>query len=295
MALASMTGFARASGELNGDTWTWEIKSVNGRGLDIRARLAPGYDNIEQKIRTFIAEHVSRGQLSVNLQLHTGTREQTVHINQQALDAVIAAAGELQRDHIAIAPSADGLLALRGVLELKDLAEDESMREAREIALLSSLQQAVLDFVKDRRSEGKKLTAVISAQLKDIASLISQAADLASTQPAMLRDRLEEKISTLLADRADLPEERLVQEAAMLAVKADIREELDRLQAHVTAAAELIEVGGPVGRRFDFLAQEFNREANTLCSKSTDTELTQIGLQLKTVIDQFREQVQNLE
>jgi uncharacterized protein (TIGR00255 family) len=290
-----MTGFARAAGELDGDTWTWEVKSVNGRGLDIRTRLAPGYDNLEARIRSFIAEHVSRGQLSVHLQLNTVAREQSVQINQQALDVVIAAAGELQRDHIAIAPSADGLLALRGVLELQDVAEDENTREAREIALLSSLQSAVIEFVADRELEGDKLAKVIKLQLDEIALLIDQAGDLAVTQPAALRARLEEKISSLLADRADMPEERLVQEAAMLAVKADIREELDRLQAHVEAAAELTTAGGPVGRRFDFLAQEFNREANTLCSKSSDTELTQIGLQLKTVIDQFREQVQNLE
>lgn len=295
MALSSMTGFARTAGELDGDTWTWEVKSVNGRGLDIRTRLAPGYDNLEAKIRSFITEHVNRGQLSVHLQLNTAVREQSVQINQQALDAVIAAAGELQRDHIAIAPSADGLLALRGVLELQDVAEDENARDAREIALLSSMQQAVIEFVADRKLEGEKLTKVIKAQLDEIALSIDQASDLATTQPAALRARLEEKISSLLADRVDMPEERLVQEAAMLAVKADIREELDRLQAHVAAAAELIVAGGPVGRRFDFLAQEFNREANTLCSKSSDTELTQIGLQLKTVIDQFREQVQNLE
>ena len=221
MVLASMTGFARAAGELNGDTWTWEIKSVNGRGLDIRIRMAPGYDNLEPKIKSLIAEHISRGQLSVNLQLNTVNREQSIQVNQQALDAIIAAAGELQRDHVAIAPAADGLLGLRGVLELQDVAENESTRDSREIALLSSLQVAVLEFVADRRSEGTKLSAVISAQVKDVSDLVVQAGRIASTQPAALRDRLEEKITALLADRADLPEERLVQEAAMLAVKAD--------------------------------------------------------------------------
>ncbi len=295
MTLSSMTGFARKNGELNGDTWTWEIKSVNGRGVDIRARLASGYDSIEAKIRTIIAEQVSRGQINVNLQLTTATRVQSVQINQQALDIVIGAAGELQRDHIAIAPSADGLLALRGILELKDVAEDETTRQTRETAILGNLTEVVNDFVSDRQAEGEKLAAIMMTQMQEVERLIGEAGELASIQPEAIRTRLEQKITNLIGERTDLPQERLVQEAAMLAVKADIREELDRLEAHVMAAKELLAAGGPIGRRLDFLAQEFNREANTLCSKSSDAKLTQIGLSLKTVIDQFREQVQNIE
>ncbi len=295
MALASMTGFARGSGDLEGETWTWEVKSVNGRGLDIRCRMPPGHDALEAPARALVAKVAKRGQISLNLQTNTSSRHQSIEINQDVLDELIGAASALMRDNIAIAPTADGLLGLRGVVETTEEPEDEAGRARREAAMLDSLTSVLEDFAANRMSEGSKLDTVLQDQIVTIAELVAEATELAATQPEAVRAKFEDKLKTLLGDRAELPEERLVQEAALLAVKADVREELDRLRAHVEAARELLAEPDAVGRRLDFLAQEFNRETNTLCAKSTDASLTKVGLNLKSAIEQFREQVQNIE
>ncbi len=295
MTLASMTGFSRANGELNGDTWVWEVKSVNSRGLDIRCRLAPGLDHLEAKVKSIISDVAARGQVSVNLQLSGVVRAQSISINQQALDLIIGAARELQRDNLAIAPTADGLLGLRSVLELTDLPEDDDVLAAREQAMLETLRHAARALAQDRQSEGEKLAGILLGQIAGMEKLVETASGLDAAGPAAIKARFEEKIAALLSERSEFSEERLAHEAAILAVKADIREELDRLVAHIASARELLQAGGPIGRRLDFLAQEFNREANTLCSKSSDVELTRTGLDLKSTIDQFREQVQNIE
>lgn len=290
-----MTGFARADGHEDGASWVWELKSVNSKSLDLRFRLPPGLDGLELPLRTSLARKLKRGALSVTLTVTRSATAGGVRINREALEQVVAASQTLVAQGRAALPRADGLLALRGVLESGDEPEDESERERRQAALLASWEKALDGLVAMRRSEGARLIPVLEARLAEIAHLVAAAEDSAAVQPEALKLRLHDLVVALLDASPALPPERLAQEAALLVAKADIREEIDRLAAHVVAAQELLAEGGAIGRRFDFLCQEFNREANTLCSKSSDVALTRIGLDLKAVIEQLREQVQNLE
>lgn len=290
-----MTGFARADGHEDGASWVWELKSVNSKSLDLRFRLPPGLDGLELPLRTSLARKLKRGALSVTLTVTRSATAGGVRINREALEQVVAASQTLVAQGRAALPRADGLLALRGVLESGDEPEDESERERRQAALLASWEKALDGLVAMRRSEGARLIPVLEARLAEIAHLVAAAEDSAAGQPEALKLRLHDLVAALLDASPALPPERLAQEAALLVAKADIREEIDRLAAHVVAAQELLAEGGAIGRRFDFLCQEFNREANTLCSKSSDVALTRIGLDLKAVIEQLREQVQNLE
>jgi uncharacterized protein (TIGR00255 family) len=290
-----MTGFARAAGGEGAYSWTWEIKSVNSRGLDLRCRLQGGLDGLEATARATAARRFHRGHLAMNLTLNRAGVEATVQINTAVLEQMLAVANDLAGRINAAPPTVEGLLALRGVVETVEPVDSEDERKALETGVLSCLEETLDLLTADRQAEGQRLHEIVSAQVDSIAALTKSAGALAALQPAALKARLQQQVADILDGAAGLTEERLLQEAALLATKADVREELDRLAAHVSAARELLSDDGAIGRRLDFLAQEFNREANTLCSKSQDSALTKIGIELKTVIDQFREQAQNIE
>jgi uncharacterized protein (TIGR00255 family) len=296
MGLASMTGFARQEGQYDGATWAWEVRSVNARGLDVRCRLPPGLEVLEPLARQRIAAFVKRGNVNINLQLAWATTQQAVRINEQVLAQLLTLAASLEQRLPGCRPSsAEGLLGLRGVIEVLDPLPTGEARAALEGALLESLDAALAALVAVRRSEGERLAAVLSDQLARLAQLSDNARALASTQPGAIFSRLQQQLALLLNDTPALPPDRLAQEAALLAARADPREELDRLRAHQQAAQVLLTERGPVGRQLDFLCQELNREANTLCSKSADIDLTRVGLDLKATVERLREQVQNIE
>ena len=296
MTFASMTGFAESAGSHDGLRWRWEAKSVNSRSLDMRLRTPPGYDGLEQPARRLAGERFQRGAFQVSLTVEPPEGATGLKVDAVALASAVRIAREIAAE-TGLAPArVDGLLALKGVIVADDASDvaDPVARAGRDAAILESLATALDKLVKERCNEGAKLANLLSAQIGEIDRLVGEAARLAAAQPQALRDRLNAQLKELL-ESAAVSEERLAQEVALLAVKADVREELDRLTAHVQDARALIAQGKGVGRKLDFLAQEFNREANTLCSKSTDIALTRIGLALKAVIDQFREQAQNVE
>ncbi|MGH7072734.1 MAG: YicC/YloC family endoribonuclease [Stellaceae bacterium] len=295
MAISSMTGFARAEGHAESLSWVWELKSVNGKSLDLRFRLAPGYEALELPFRALVAERLQRGSVAINLGVARAGAAGAFKINRDALMQAVAAATELVELHGAAPPRADGLLALRGVIEVGEAEEDEASREHRTAALIDGARAAIDRLVAVRREEGGRIALVLEAHFDEIETLVAAADATAAIQPDAIRARLDQQLAAILEAAPALPEERLAQEAALLMAKSDLREELDRLKAHVAASRELLEAGGTVGRRFDFLCQELNREANTLCAKSSDLALTRIGLALKAAIEQLREQVQNIE
>ncbi|GGB43063.1 hypothetical protein GCM10011316_13780 [Roseibium aquae] len=297
MSLASMTGFARVQSQAENVRWTWELRAVNGKGLDIRVRLPGGIEALEPLVRDRCAKLLKRGNVTAGLSVQRDNVDVPLTINEKALEAVLSAAALLrERMPDLPPPSIDGLLAQKGVFELKETEPDEAAQKNLHQAMLTSLDGALLDLVDMRHAEGAALGRVLQGHIARIAELTRSAEDMPARQPEAIRARLAAQVEVLLeASKHQLDPQRLHQEAAILATKADIREELDRLAAHVDAVRELLASGGAIGRRLDFLAQEFNREANTLCSKSNDVELTAIGLELKTVIDQMREQIQNLE
>lgn len=295
MALASMTGFARVEGSFGDYRWHWEIRSVNGRGLDLRLRLPQGFDRLEPGLRERSQKRLSRGSLSVNLQMHRAQAVGTVRINADALEAVLAACETLTATGKVEMPRADGLLALKGVVETEDQTEDEETRAALDKALLETFGDALGHLVAMRQSEGAHLATVLAARMDEIEALAREAGANPSRTPEAIEKRIADQVRTLLESAPALDPQRLHQEAVLLATKADIREELDRLNAHVGGVRALLSGTGAVGRKLEFLAQEFNREANTICSKSNDVALTRVGLELKSVVDQLREQVQNVE
>jgi uncharacterized protein (TIGR00255 family) len=295
MTIASMTGFARVEGHDGLLSWAWELKSVNSKSLDLRFRLPPGFDALELPLRALVTQRLKRGSVSAGLSVARAPGAGNIRVNREALAVVVRLANEIAAEVEAAPPRIDGLLALRGVLESGDEAPDEGARERQMKQLNDGFVQALEGLAAMRASEGARLDAVLSERLDEIAVLVKDAEGAAATQPAAIKARLKELIATLTDAVPALPEERLAHEAALVIAKADIREELDRLQAHIDAARGLMKEGGPIGRRFDFLCQEFNREANTLCSKSADLELTRTGLALKAAIEQLREQVQNIE
>ena len=295
MAFVSMTGFAESAGAHDGIRWRWEAKSVNGRGLDLRLRTPPGFDGLEQPARMLAAERFKRGSFQISLSVETQDTVRGLKVDPIALASAVRLAREVAAE-TGLAPARiDGLLALKGVIVQEEtVLPDPVQRAGRDAAILKSLADTFDALNKARAGEGAKLATLMGAQVNEIATLTADAARLGAAQLPALRDRLAAQIQELLAG-GGVPEERLAQEVALLALKADIREELDRLAAHVEEARALMASGDAVGRKLDFLSQEFNREANTLCSKSADIALTRIGLSLKAVIDQFREQAQNVE
>ncbi|WP_162913029.1 YicC/YloC family endoribonuclease [Rhodospirillaceae bacterium SYSU D60014] len=301
MSVASMTGFARTEGsvgDLPGELrWAWEIRSVNGRSLDVRCRLPTGFDRFDSIVRAAVPDYCKRGNVSVTLTVTRAGTESQVRINRDLLDRLLALVQEVQeRSVIELAPPRlDGLLAVKGVVESIEPEENEEARIARDKVVQAGLTEALDALRRMRAQEGDRLAALARGHLDQIETLRAAAAGAAATQPDSVKARLKMQVEALLEASPALQPERLAQEAALLATRADVREELDRLAAHVTAARDLLTAGGPIGRKFDFLCQEFNREANTLCSKSSDVALTRIGLDLKATIEQLREQVQNIE
>jgi uncharacterized protein (TIGR00255 family) len=293
-SLASMTGYARAQGSVAGASFVVEIKSVNGRGLDLRLRLAPGFDGLEGEIRQLVAKTVSRGSLTLNLSVDRVGAEGDLRLNQQALDTVLAVIEQIKNKVPASPASLDGILNIKGVFEQHDTPMSAEDEDALSKAILTGVSEALAQLVKARQQEGARIAAILQTRIDEIDVLVAKAETHPSRNREAILAKLRAQVAELSAD-ISLSEDRLAQEALLLATKADIREELDRLTAHVAAARQLITGGGAVGRRLDFLAQEFNREANTLCSKSNAVELTSIGLDLKASIDQLREQVQNIE
>lgn len=295
MALMSMTGFARKSDAKGAVSWHWEAKSVNGRGLEIRSRLPSGFESLDLRIRALAQEKFKRGNLQVLLSITRDSAQTKIKINREALREVLDAIEELDEEIDADPPRLDGILALRGVIETVEAQETEEEHEALEAELLGDLKETFDRLHGARSEEGVRLATVLGDQLNSIETLVRQAGAAAASQPEALQARLREQLRTLLEARPPLSEDRLAQELALLATKADVREEIDRLNGHIAQARALLAGSEAAGRRFDFLAQEFMREANTLCSKAADLALTRIGLELKAVIDQFREQVQNVE
>ena len=295
MPISSMTGFARASGERQGLFWQWELKSVNGKALDVRLKLPFGFEALEVPVRAALASGFKRGNLQVSLSISGQVARETVRLNQDILDRLVAA-GEALRDRIGGEPlRADVLLSIKGVVEVATVPEDEAEAEQRNAAMLESFGTALAALAAARLEEGNRLQAVIAAQVTRITELFEAARANPARSPEAVRARLAEQVARILDTGASFDPDRLHQEAVIVATRADIQEELDRLQSHVEAAHALLASSDAVGRKFDFLAQEFNREATTLCSKSADRTLTAIGLDLKTVIDQLREHVKNIE
>jgi uncharacterized protein (TIGR00255 family) len=293
--LNSMTGFARKAGAWRDLTWVWELKSVNGKALDLRFRLPPGFDAIETSARNIAGTALKRGNVQINLAVQTATATADLKINGAMLEQLVSAAEKL-RERLGSAPiQAEALLGLRGVLDASEAILSEEDSKQRDALVLASFESAVVELSQARAAEGGRLFSVLAAQLQRIEELHAAATSNPCRSIDAIRKRLSEQVTRLLEQSDSFDPQRLHQEAILIATRADIQEELDRLTSHISAARTLLKSAEPVGRKFDFLAQEFNREANTLCSKANDPSLTMIGLDLKTTIDQLREQVQNIE
>jgi len=294
-----MTGYARAQGSDDRRRWVWEARSVNGRNLEVRCRVPPGFDRLENPTRSAAGTQFKRGNVTLGLTINSERQTKPLRINRRLLAELGSLVDEVRMSTGASAPSADGLLRVRGVIEEEDEGEEtEEAIAALDKALMATLDEALKALVKARAGEGKALAGVIAGHLDEIDGLCKRAAERALAQTGTIRSRYENQLAELLERAPQLSEERFAQEVAVLVGKADVREELDRLDAHIAQARSLLEEAkpnNPVGRKFDFLCQEFNREANTLCSKSADIELTRIGIDLKGAVERMREQVQNVE
>jgi uncharacterized protein (TIGR00255 family) len=295
MALSSMTGFARSHGTSGPYAFEWELKSVNAKGFDLRMRLPPGWDEIEAPARKRAAEVLSRGTVYANLNVKRAGSLSTVRVNEEVLAGIVKVASVLAGRIDAVAPSIDGLLAIKGVIEVVEPESDAEEDKAARLAVAMAFDEALVALDAMRKREGVTLGQILSQRMDEIESLAKQAEAAPGRKPEAIKAWLAEQIAALLESSDRFDSDRLNQEAVLIAAKADIREELDRIASHISQAREMIGKGGAIGRRLDFLAQEFNREVNTCCSKSNDLELTNTGLAMKNVVEQFREQVQNLE
>ncbi len=295
MTLKSMTGFARADGAAGPTRWHWEVRSVNGRGLDLRLKLPAGFEALEPRVREAVGQRLKRGNVAISLTVRREEAVSQIRLNHDLLQQVMTAA---ERVRVAVGGgqvSVDSLLGVKGVLEIVEVSESEEEAESRAAAMLANLGTAIQGLEDARASEGARLRDVLLELLMSIERCVEEIAASPARTPEAIRQRLREQVERLLEASSSFDEARLHQEAVLLATKADIEEELQRLRAHVAAARELLDTREPVGRRLDFLSQEFNREANTLCSKAHDREITRMGLQLKALIEQMREQIQNIE
>lgn len=294
MTVKSMTGFSASDGVHAETRWQWEGRSVNGRTLELRFRFPPGFDALEREARQRCQAALARGNCSISLRIQREAVASEIRLNEAGLRQALAVAKAASEMTAMTPPSLDTLLAMRGVVETVDGEESEEARKALDSALLAGLAEMLEGLAAARASEGERLGAIIAGQLDEIEELVGKISGAASRQPEAIAARLSEQIARLTEDNS-LDPARLHQEAVLLASKADVQEELDRLHAHIGAARTLLEETGPIGRKLEFLAQEFNREANTICSKANDVEISHAGLALKSVIDQFREQVANIE
>ncbi|MDQ0562137.1 uncharacterized protein (TIGR00255 family) [Rhizobium mesoamericanum] len=295
MALQSMTGFARREGSSGRWRWAWELRSVNGKGLDLRLRLPPGLERMENDVRRLAGEHFSRGNMQASLSLSAGESRTETVLNQEALSAVLALRDQLGGIIDPAPLQLDTLLSIRGIIEFRDSEDGDEAIAARDADVVAGLIAALSDLRQMRELEGAALARILLDHVSTIEGLTLMIERDPSRSPQEIATRLAAQVAMLMNGSGTLDRERLHAEAALLATKADLREEIDRLKAHVVAARDLLGKGGPVGRKLDFLAQEFNRESNTICSKSNAAAVTAAGIELKVVIDQFREQVQNLE
>ena len=293
MSISGMTGFARVEGAHGAWTWAVEARSVNGRNLETRFRGPPGFEALERAAREGAQARFQRGQLTLNVQAKRAETSGETQVNIATLERYLTAGGPYVATGMVAKPTLDGLLSLKGVIEAREDEDDAKTRAAVEAGMAASIGQALDGLKTTRQEEGAALDPVLNGLIDRIEDLTGQAEREAAGQPAVLKDRFARRMAELVGEAAS--EDRIVQEAAAQAVKADVREELDRLASHVAAARALLSGEGASGRRLDFLSQEFMRESNTLCSKSALTALTAIGLELKAVIEQFREQVQNVE
>lgn len=291
----SMTGFGRATGEAQQWRWAWEIRSVNGRGLDIRIRVPSSFESLDPVIRKLINASLKRGSVSVSLNATRQSGASRVVINDDVLQGLLSAAKTLQEHDGVNPPSADGLLALKGVLEQVEDDETEDVQKLVQRELTISFEHALQELLVARQAEGRRLEDILLEKIDQIEVLTNKIKNSKHRTPDAIKARIQEQVNRLLEQSSAFDEVRLHQEAILIATRADVEEELQRLAAHILAARELTQSDGAVGRQFDFLAQEFNREANTLCSKAGSDDISQAGLALKTVIDQVREQVQNIE
>ena len=296
MTIKSMTGFARTDGALDGASWHWEVRSVNGRGLDLRLRLPPGLEALEPRVREAVSRTLTRGSINITLVAARGAGNSEIRLNERALAQVMQAADRIRSLTDAAPPRIDGLIAIKGVVDVIEPEDDPAQIEARSEAILKSLDEGLDALVAARTAEGARLASALEAHLTEIQRLGAGVRASPARTPDAIEARLKEQVRRLLdAGNGAFEPTRLHQEAVLLATRADVEEELQRLTSHIGAARELLASAGAVGRKLDFLAQEFNREANTLCSKANDLDITRAGLALKTVIDQVREQVQNIE
>ena len=295
MVLSSMTGFARSHGASGPYAFEWEVKSVNAKGFDLRLRLPPGWEELEAFAKKRAAEVLSRGTVYANFNVKRANAQSTVRVNEDVLASVLRVAASLANKIDAVAPSIDGLLAIKGVIEVVEPDADETEDKAAKDAAAAAFEQALTNLVEMRRREGSALSQILLQRMDEIERLAKKAETAPGRKPEAIKVRLAEQIAVLMETSDRFDPDRLSQEALLIATKADIREELDRIASHIAQTRDMIAKGGPIGRRLDFLAQEFNREVNTCCSKSNDIELTNTGLEMKNVVEQFREQVQNLE
>ncbi|MEP3197140.1 MAG: YicC/YloC family endoribonuclease [Lentilitoribacter sp.] len=294
MAVCSMTGYASSDGVCSNVAWMWELRAVNGKGLDVRMRIPSGFEGLEQKMRGKCAEVLTRGNLQISLTAKEQGAATELVVNQSALDSVLKISKDLE-DQGFDKPSTDGILSIRGVLEERHVERSEAEQAELLAAIEQGFETALNGLVTARKAEGKALADVLLGQVSQISQLVQKViADPSRSQEA-IKERLQNQVKNLIDSNSSFDEERLYVEAAILATKADLQEEIDRLLAHIVSANSLIDEGGPIGRRLDFLAQEFNRECNTICSKSNAANVTAIGLELKVLVDQFREQIQNVE
>ncbi|MGL5733497.1 MAG: YicC/YloC family endoribonuclease [Beijerinckiaceae bacterium] len=295
MTFSSMTGFARHAGEAAGHRFVWELKTVNAKSLDIRLRMSPGFDDVGEEARRRMGGALKRGTCFVSLNMTRDQRAPAVRINEGLLDQLVALADKYRGRDGLNAPSLDGLLAVRGVVEIDEAADEADSLAALRKALLTAFDNALAELQSMRLSEGAALQKILTDKIDEIAALTEAAEQSPARQPEAIRKKIATQIAAILETGRGFDENRLHQEAILLASRADVREELDRLRTHVVAVRELLNDGGAVGRKLDFLAQELGREASTLSAKASDAALNATGLALKSAVEQFREQVQNVE
>lgn len=295
MALQSMTGFSRAEGSDDSGNWAWEMRSVNGKSLDLRLRLPNGVEGLESEVRNCVSSKLKRGNIQVNLTLEQKSGASVPSLNSAAFEAALGAAKKASEQSGLAMPSLGEILSIKGVMEMAETTLTDGVEKARNENILQTLQKAVDLLVDARLSEGQAMTNVLLSQIDEIEALKNRVENDQSRTADAIRQRLHEQVAKLIEQTNELDAQRLHQEAAILATKSDLREELDRLNAHIASARELLKSEEPVGRKLDFLSQEFNRECNTICSKSNAASVTNAGLEMKVIIDQFREQVQNIQ
>jgi len=295
MTLSSMTGFGRSNNSFENYSWVWELKSVNGKGLDLRTRIPQGFDTLDKHVKSVAKKVLFRGTLNILLQIKKDGVETVLNVNEDVLNKLIIIAKDAAIKHNLPMPSIDNLLTIRDVIEVNNDDTPDYTEKGRNKAVKLSFDEALKSLISSREEEGAATYCMLSLILDDINRLLSEAEVIGLKQPELLKEKYEKKLGSLFDNKQDIDQDRLAQEIVLLALKSDIKEETDRLNAHIVSARKLLLTNGPVGRKLEFLTQEFNREINTLCSKSSDIRLTNIGLSLKASIDQFREQVLNVE